>query len=272
MPIRFTCPACRQPLEIDDDWGGQSVACPYCRKVVTAPRTSTWLSGEIPVASPGRPESASPPPPGFAPPPPPPGYEAPPYRPSERVGSAGWALTLSVLGALVAVGVSLVWLGMFGGKVMQRTGPEATQEEVNRIVQELVAKGETPRHPALAGAATAAALASIAGLVLGVRSLVRQEPRRGLAIAACILGAMFLICQMMLMLMIVGAPAQAQPQPDSAAPADEPASEGRQDDSDAGDKPLEEVLFYQLTRPTTTVGAVLIFEPEKSQRAHVDFT
>jgi hypothetical protein len=40
MAIQFFCAACHQPIEVDDDAANQSVTCPYCRKVVTAPFSS----------------------------------------------------------------------------------------------------------------------------------------------------------------------------------------------------------------------------------------
>src|SRR5580765_4777196 len=98
MPIRFVCPSCQQPLEIDDQWAGQSVACPYCNRVVTAPATSTWTGGQqVPVASPAR--SA------FDPPPPPAGS---PAAGDVQVGvsSGSWAISMS----LCSVGFALVGL------------------------------------------------------------------------------------------------------------------------------------------------------------------
>jgi hypothetical protein len=51
MTIQFQCPACSQPIEIDPEWGGQAVVCPYCRKTVTAPPESTYSPGpQIPMA------------------------------------------------------------------------------------------------------------------------------------------------------------------------------------------------------------------------------
>ena len=41
MSIQFLCPACSQPIEIDDEWSARPVACPYCRKTITAPESST---------------------------------------------------------------------------------------------------------------------------------------------------------------------------------------------------------------------------------------
>ena len=53
MAIQFLCMACGQPIEVDDDAGNQPVACPYCRKVVTAPAaTEMNLQSRAQTASP----------------------------------------------------------------------------------------------------------------------------------------------------------------------------------------------------------------------------
>lgn len=49
MAIRFTCPDCRQPIEVDDEWALRPVICPYCRKTVVAPEASTLVA--LPEAS-----------------------------------------------------------------------------------------------------------------------------------------------------------------------------------------------------------------------------
>lgn len=53
MAIRFPCPDCRQPIEVDDVWALRPVICPYCRKTVVAPEYSTFVPPpELPVADP----------------------------------------------------------------------------------------------------------------------------------------------------------------------------------------------------------------------------
>jgi hypothetical protein len=53
MAIRFQCGACSQPIEVDDEWAHKAVACPYCRKTITAPSESTLGDlSRIPMASP----------------------------------------------------------------------------------------------------------------------------------------------------------------------------------------------------------------------------
>jgi len=52
MAIRFQCAACGQPIEIDDEWALKAVACPYCRKTITAPAESTLNApAQVPVAT-----------------------------------------------------------------------------------------------------------------------------------------------------------------------------------------------------------------------------
>jgi DNA-directed RNA polymerase subunit RPC12/RpoP len=41
MAIRFQCSGCSQPIEVDDEWASRAVVCPYCRRTVTAPGSST---------------------------------------------------------------------------------------------------------------------------------------------------------------------------------------------------------------------------------------
>jgi len=53
MAIRFQCGACSQPIEVDDEWALKAVACPYCRKTITAPSESTLGDlSRIPMATP----------------------------------------------------------------------------------------------------------------------------------------------------------------------------------------------------------------------------
>lgn len=53
MAIRFQCGACSQPIEVDDEWALRAVACPYCRKTITAPSESTLGDlSRIPMATP----------------------------------------------------------------------------------------------------------------------------------------------------------------------------------------------------------------------------
>jgi len=52
MAIQFFCTSCGQPIEVDDNMADLAVTCPYCQKVVTAPR-QTDLTGRPQAASGG---------------------------------------------------------------------------------------------------------------------------------------------------------------------------------------------------------------------------
>jgi len=193
MAIRFACPSCRQPIEVDDPWGGESVACPYCRQVVTAPSSSNWPTDEIPMASPVSP--------AFAPPPPPGGTVASTPTPAAAHSQAPWALTLALGGAVLSIVGCLAWLGAQLTLVQEKAGSNANPEQIREAYHDLLVSGQAQVMSAttlvifLVGA-----ICSISGLVLAVRSLLRLQERRGMAIAACIISACFLVCQILPML------------------------------------------------------------------------
>jgi hypothetical protein len=202
MALRFACPSCQQPIEIDDEWAGKSVGCPYCKKVVTAPTSSTWPPEQIPVATPVG--SA------FQPPSPPDeraGYWPGRVQPATSV--APWALTLSITSAILAVFAAAVWVLTIFGLAMQtaamkKLGPNPTPEQVQKAMpeamQEITAGGHMPKSPLSTAAAIVGGLCGIGGLALAIRALLWQQPRRGMAITACVISAAFTCCQGMLLL------------------------------------------------------------------------
>jgi len=191
MAIRFECPSCRQPIEVEDAWAGQSVACCYCHNVVTAPRESTWPAGPVPTAE--RP-TASP-------------AHMDVWVGGRQAGGAvggegshdgwaGWALTLSLAGTVLATLGWLMWMGALAARMIQKVGPDATQAEQTQALQELFASGQGYALPAAAIVVFVVGLCcGIGGLVLSVRALLAGTHRRGIAIAACILGACVSFCQ-----------------------------------------------------------------------------
>ncbi len=103
MAIRFQCPACSEPIEVDDEWSRQVVRCPYCQRTVTAPGESTLPANEqIPVATPiaGRREFHVPAdsvgPAGAVPP-------YPPQPQTNRAAVTAFVLALATLGLLLLV-------------------------------------------------------------------------------------------------------------------------------------------------------------------------
>lgn len=185
MAIRFACPSCRQPIEVDNEWAGQSVGCPYCRMVVTAPSASAWPESQVPVATPlGQPPESIPPP----------GYSgAVPPAPS-AASAAPWALTLAITSALLSVFAALAWTVAWISTVAEKAGPNATQSEIQKVIQDLAASGQVPYSPLGMAAAVVGSLCGIGGLALAIRTLLWQQPRRGMAIAACVISVAFSCC------------------------------------------------------------------------------
>ena len=42
MVVQFKCPGCGQPVEVDDEWSGKQVGCPFCERLISAPAQSTF--------------------------------------------------------------------------------------------------------------------------------------------------------------------------------------------------------------------------------------
>lgn len=69
MAIQFPCGACGQPVEIDDEWAGKTVACPFCHSQIIAPTESRLTnSDDVPMATAMQPPSPIHPPTSAAPP------------------------------------------------------------------------------------------------------------------------------------------------------------------------------------------------------------
>ena len=56
MPIAFTCPSCRRPLNVPDAMAGRSGKCPQCKSSIMVPQRSMAMAGAIS----NRPMAASP--------------------------------------------------------------------------------------------------------------------------------------------------------------------------------------------------------------------
>lgn len=97
MAIQFVCPGCSQPIEVDDEIGGRSAACPYCQHVVSVPIQSTYDSGAPVTASPVQQTAA----PGAPPPHTPMGLHVGP-PPDARVRTARTLGNLALICAVLA--------------------------------------------------------------------------------------------------------------------------------------------------------------------------
>lgn len=176
MAVQFLCPSCHHPIEIDDEWARQTVACPFCRNTVTAPANSTYSPVEtVPAAR---------------------GIE--PARSGElpHAGSAEW--TGGNVVAVWAFGLSCMWLlawivaeSIIRPRMVDTFGPNPNQEDMYRFWTEHLQAGTIPRW------LIAGLLAMVMSLALWVAALVcailgvRARRRRGFAMAAFVVLSFF---------------------------------------------------------------------------------
>jgi len=185
MAIRFQCVACLQPIEVDDEWALKAVACPYCRRTVSAPSESTLDElSRIPVASKLSPVPVAD---GVATRPYP---VPPPVAPAgtNRIAAVALVLGLLLLGAgLSAMGI----LRSNWAEVMEFAGPSTTfQESVRRQSDFIQSRGGVPPNWMIAFSLLmiAAVFLWMATVVCGAIGL-RGENRRTHAVIALIIAA-----------------------------------------------------------------------------------
>lgn len=220
MAIQFACPACQQPIEVDDEWADQTVSCPYCRRVVRAPGQSTLQLGTLASAGQGGPAVPPPPPDKLDPPPPPPPRSygsadrsepsGPPLTPQVPVGNplATWSVVVGVL----AWGMFVVGLGILL-PIMQdivepilatRPATKVTPQEAREMNQRMQARFQdvllndpvARKHASEALLLLLAAEAcGLTGLILGLIGATRRNARKIPAVAGLILSGVFLSAQ-----------------------------------------------------------------------------
>ncbi|MBN2563007.1 MAG: hypothetical protein JXQ75_18950 [Phycisphaerae bacterium] len=198
MAIQFLCTACGQPIEVDDEMANQAVTCPYCRRVVTTPATTTLRAGDAPPAS------------GTAGP----GEEG--AVPGAVVGAAqrpkssllGWiSLGCVVVSVLCLIYVAVVTTSMLQGLNLQPTTPDEVKE-MQRILKERAQSKPGFQAIAVGGSC----VVPLAGVVCAIVALAKGSRPRWPAILGLVLlaGLVVLSCLGALLQMMSG-PGQAGP-------------------------------------------------------------
>lgn len=207
MAIQFPCPSCSQPIEVDDEYGGQTAACPYCRRVVNVPTESPdeirpaamarpTLSPaegevgaeprEVPTGGEVRPE---------APPPPPGGLHVGPLpRARDRVASiyGTYALICTILvvflfGTFLVYGVALM-MSELGASPTSQPTPEEMGRAQAAAMQKMFSTGW------VAGISLGAEFFAVVGLVLGIVSLRAARRANWKAIVSLVVCGLLAIC------------------------------------------------------------------------------
>jgi hypothetical protein len=172
MPIQFRCTSCSQPIEIDNEFAGQAVTCPYCSKVVTSPgpNEAGIVTGET-AAQVG--ES---------------GQVLPPRRPAEKSLLSWVSLVCTVLSIVVLFVTMIVSASLIGP-----TDKPLQQEEVSKRLQSALAERPALRYGAIIAGISICGL-PIVGTVLAISALVGgKRPRWPAVVALCIAGLVFFL-------------------------------------------------------------------------------
>ncbi len=192
MAIRFQCPSCSQPIEVDDELASKVVGCPYCRKTVAAPLESTLVAlACFPTASPLQAAEGA--------------ALSDHAAPSAYRAARGSSNPLAVIAFALACGVLVLLFAInavAAGHSMELeqfqkdltrsgTGLSSQLEAMNKFVQER--GGTFPAwFIALALLEFTALATCLAAIVCGILAL-RRAARRPLAIAALAICGLFLM-------------------------------------------------------------------------------
>jgi hypothetical protein len=171
MAIQFNCPGCRQPVEVDDEWAGQHVACPFCQRVVTAPAASTInaLQDDLPPTA----RRLSPTGPGgtIAT-----GAAAPPRY--NRMAVIGFGLSLAAIFLLILGQIMLQFM-------VDQLDPNSTFEEQHKKTMELYSDPESAGRMALGAVSVCLSVTCwLAGVIFSAIAATRKDlPGHRLAVA-----------------------------------------------------------------------------------------
>jgi hypothetical protein len=179
MAIQFFCVACRQPIEVDDVMANQTVTCPYCRKVVTAPAaTDATFRDNPPIAR--TPETVAGPPPL-------------PYAVEMPSGPNRWSWA-----SLVCISITMICLAIYIGVIynIARSLPkDANPQQTNKLLMQ-----EMQARPGLQIILTTGlCVTPVIAVICGIVALVKKTPPRWPAIAA------LSVCGLFILLMCAGA-------------------------------------------------------------------
>ncbi len=187
MPVQFECSNCHQPIEVDDEYAGQSAACPYCRAVLTVPMSSTF---EAPVAVTARPAAPSAipsiPVEGDA-------EEQPISAPSPvRTRNARLLGNGALASAAIAMLLFAVAFAIGTARIVQEYGgnpPVRFTEEETRALQESLGQ-----NPAIVTCMIGGAFVAVIGLILALISLSQDARGNWRALVAGAVCGLFLLC------------------------------------------------------------------------------
>jgi len=183
MAIQFNCPACRQPIEVDDEWGSQHVHCPFCKRVVTAPTMSTLTDQELASVETARKIT-----------------EGKSYSPPHRVPVGPPKFNQMAIGGVgcsfLAIFLFLVSFIMINLLIQEHLGPAAMPEEAQSKMFEIMSDPTSGQQLKIVGPMCLSFCFWMAGVCLSSISLVNSHQKgRKLAVVGIIAsGFLPLLC------------------------------------------------------------------------------
>ena len=197
MPIQFSCEACQQLIEVDDELLGQLAICPYCQATVRVPADTQKPAEPVPEPAPQAgpvPTSAPIAPQVFGIPATGPGSPYP-IPPASLVGNrlGNWGLGLSLLGWLVMVLTAAYFAIQVAGSQLANGETAPTTEEVQQAMRDILEDAEKARIIAFGGGLMV--VCALAGCVTSVLGIRKRDARKGTAIAGLVIGGTLLACQ-----------------------------------------------------------------------------
>jgi hypothetical protein len=226
MAIQFKCPACSEPIEIDEQYAGQQVVCPYCQGVVTAPPTSQPEVAALPPMSAASDRPPAPPSPTgapYAPAPPEPTWTgaAAPLRSnpagnwSLAAGVLAWILFAVYVGYAASVMLKLLPPEVFEQASSSQPTTEEMQEHLQKAMKRMASDPGLATERAVVSTLSLASLGvGLLAIVLAVVGLTRKSAKKGTSIAGLVVSAPLLMCVALALLTGIAqtaAPAAIQP-------------------------------------------------------------
>ena len=189
MAIRFHCASCSQPIEVDDEWALKLVACPYCRKTVTAP-AETQIDAAAPIPTATAPRDAHE---IDSPADSPPASLRPVYAGGNGVAIAAFAMACILVACMGSIVV--LWRVNATELKAQQDGMLEAMQEGKGLFESMQEASAKQMDETVSGGLLAASLIQVASFPLWIAALicgilgVRRSFRRTYAIMAlCIVG------------------------------------------------------------------------------------
>lgn len=180
MPVQFHCSACSKPIEVDDEFAGQAVTCPYCRNVMHAP------AGQAPLAATSG-ATGVPSPQVF------PGSTLPP---SGQPSKSNWFASAALLCAILLIVLFCIATAGWS-KVVRDIAPDmqVKPEQMPQLLE------RTSKEPLLVVSSFLMLLDAILGVLFGILGLTRRTGRRWQAIVGLVVCGLMLACSCLSIIM-----------------------------------------------------------------------